>query len=353
VRPKPRRILLILPCCIGDVVMGTAALMALRRAYPDAWIGWAVGTWARPALIGHPALSALIDAGAAASPVRSPRGILRFARALRAARADWIVSLVRSPLMSFAVWLSGCPVRAGLDSGGRGFGYSVRVAVDPDQPTHEARLYLDVVAALGVNAEGVYPFIPVHDADRAVVRARLRARGIGAPYLVVNPAGGRNPGMTFAAKRYPPDLLAALVERLSARLSATPVLIGAADDAPLIDAVNAHLPQPAESFAGALTFGQIAALAADSRLYLGCDTGLTHLAAAAGAPTAMILGPTDPRRYAPYNPNAIALWKPTALSARGAAAGAPQGWDWRRDGISVDEAEAQILAFLGVTPSAR
>jgi ADP-heptose:LPS heptosyltransferase len=352
VRPKPKRILLILPCCIGDVVMATAALMALRRAYPDAWIGWAVGKWSRPALEGHPALDAVIDAGDSASPVHSPRDLLRFARVLRAARADWIIALVRSPLMSLAVWLSGCRVRAGLDSGGRGFGYSVRVTVDPDQPDHEARLYLDVVAALGVNAEGMYPFIPVHDADRASVRALLTAHHIGAPYFVVNPAGGRNPGMTLDAKRYPPDLLAPLVGRLSVRLDAAPVLIGAADDSPLIEAVNAHLARPAESFAGALSFGQIAALAADSRLYLGNDTGLTHLAAAAGAPTAMILGPTDPRRYAPYNPNAVALWKPADLPARGVAAGAPQDWDWRRDGISVDDAERRILSFLGVSPGA-
>jgi heptosyltransferase-2 len=352
VRPKPRRILLVLPCCIGDVVMATAALMALRRAYPDAWIGWAVGRWSRPALEGHPALNALIDAGDSASPVGSPRELLRFARELRAVRADWIISLVRSPLMSAAIWLSGCRVRAGLDSGGRGFGYSVRVTVDPDQPNHEARLYLDVVAALGVNAEAVYPFIPVHEADRASVQALLTARGVSAPYFVVNPAGGRNPGMTLDAKRYPPDLMAALTERLAARLDAAPVLIGAADDMPLIDAVNAHLARPAVSFAGALTFGQIAALAADSRLYLGNDTGLTHLAAAAGAPTAMILGPTDPRRYAPYNPNAVALWKPTDLPTRGVAAGAPQNWDWGRDGIAVDDAEARILAFLGISPTA-
>ena len=351
-RPKPKRILLILPCCIGDVVMATAALTALRRAYPDAWIGWAVGKWSRPALNGHPALDAVIDAGDSASPVHSLRDLFSFARALRAVRADWIVSLVRSPLMSLAVWLSGCRVRAGLNSGGRGFGYSVRVNVDPDQPNHEARLYLDVVAALGVNAEGVYPFIPVHDADRASVRALLTAQDISAPYFVVNPAGGRNPGMTLDAKRYPPDLLAALAERLAARLDAAPVLIGAADDSPLIEAVNAHLTRSAESFAGALSFRQIAALAADSRLYLGNDTGLTHLAAAAGAPTAMILGPTDPRRYAPYNPNAVALWKPADLPARGVAAGAPQDWDWTRDGISVDDAERRILAFLGVSPTA-
>ncbi len=44
----PKRIVLILPCCIGDVVLATAALQALRRAYPDAYIAWAVGSWSKP-----------------------------------------------------------------------------------------------------------------------------------------------------------------------------------------------------------------------------------------------------------------------------------------------------------------
>jgi ADP-heptose:LPS heptosyltransferase len=100
--------------------------------------------------------------------------------------------------------------------------------------------------------------------------------------------------------------------------------------------------------AGALTFAQIAALAAEARLYIGNDTGLTHLAAAAGAPTVMILGPSDPARYAPYAAHTLALWQPAALRPGGVSSGPPPAWDWARDGIDVDEAEARIAAFLGL-----
>jgi hypothetical protein len=60
----------------------------------------------------------------------------------------------------------------------------------------------------------------------------------------------------------------------------------------------------------------------------------------------MILGPSDPQRYAPFADNALALWKPTAVPHGGVVAGAPPDWDWSRDGISVDEAEAKIRAWL-------
>jgi hypothetical protein len=61
----------------------------------------------------------------------------------------------------------------------------------------------------------------------------------------------------------------------------------------------------------------------------------------------MILGPSDPARYAPFTPDALALWKPGAVQTGGVAAGVPAGWNWAEHGIGVDEAEARIVAYLG------
>lgn len=341
-----KRIILILPCCIGDVVLATPTLKALRRAYPDAHIAWAVGSWSRHAVEHHPALSKIIDTGADANPVKSIRGMATFVRQLRAGKYDLAVSLVRSPLMSLAVMLSGIPIRAGLDSGGRGFGYTVRAKVDPDVPRHEAEIYLDVVRALGLDTADCYVNIPVRDADRAEIQKRLASDTVTMSYLVVNPAGGHNPGMTMDAKRYPPDKLAILTTRLAAECRAHPILIGAKSDLPLLEAVRERLTLPTTLYAGELSFGEIGALAENARVYIGNDTGLTHYAAAVGAKTVMIMGPTDPRRYAPFAPNSIALWKPADVPTRGVAGGVPDDWDWDRDGISVDEAFERITAFL-------
>lgn len=343
---NPRRVVLILPCCIGDVVLATATLAALRRGYSNAYIAWAVGSWSKGVVEHHPLLDAVLNTGPDALPVRSPRGLLNFVRQLRAGHYDLAVSLVRSPLMSAAVWLSGIPHRAGLDSGGRGFGYTVRAPVDPNQPRHEADIYLDVARALGLDVTGCRASVPVRDADRAAVRALLEQHGLRPPYLVINPAGGRNPGMALDAKRWPPGNFAALADRLASRFSAQIVLVGGPDDDLLLASVAEAMKTPALNLAGKLSFGQIAALASLARLYVGNDTGLTHLAAAAGAPTAMILGPSDPARYAPFADNAIALWKPTRIVQTGVVGGVPDGWDWSRDGISLDEAEARITAFM-------
>jgi ADP-heptose:LPS heptosyltransferase len=123
------------------------------------------------------------------------------------------------------------------------------------------------------------------------------------------------------------------------------VLIGGPQDGPLVETVSEHLNAAPAAFVGTLTFGQIAALAHDSRGYIGNDTGLTHLAAAAGARTVMIFGPSDPARYAPFVPEALALWQPVTLSG-GVDTGAPADWDWMRDGVTPEDAIPQVLDFL-------
>jgi ADP-heptose:LPS heptosyltransferase len=135
--------------------MATATLAALRRAFPAAHIAWAVHAWARPIVAHNPHLNETLDAP---HPLRGGglRGGWALARRIRAGRFDTCVTLDRSPLLALAPWLAGVPVRAGLDSAGRGLAHTLRVRVSPQAVRHEAELYLDCVRALGVDTQGVY-----------------------------------------------------------------------------------------------------------------------------------------------------------------------------------------------------
>lgn len=343
------RIVLVIPCCIGDVILATAALKALRRAYPTAHITWAISRWSRPAIEHHDLVDDLMDTGDKALPVYAVRDFFYFVRQLRAGNYDLAVSLIRSPLMSAALLLSGIPNRAGIDSNGRGFGYNLRASVDPEQPRQEGQIYLDAVRALGVDTTDCYINVPVKPDDQRQVKLLLNEKGIGSRYFVLNPAGGSNPGMVMDAKRWPPENFAALAQRLSEALNAVPVIVAGPKDGAIVAAVQQHMAAPVAVFVGELSFGEIAALAHDAVVYIGNDTGLTHLAAAAGTKTVMIFGPSDPARYTPFTPNALALWKPTTLHSRGVASGTPADWDWSRDGIGVDTALTAILDFANRT----
>ncbi len=342
---NPRRIVLIRPCCIGDVIQATATLKALRRAYPDAHITWAMGQWSRKVVEHHTMFDDVLDTGTEAMPVSSPEGFWRFVRQLRAGNFDLAVSLVRSPLMSAALLVSGIPHRAGLDSAGRGFGYTVRALIDPQQPRHEAEIFLDVARALGIDTADCYANLPVREVDMETVRDKLAAHGVGERFIVINPAGGQNPGMTADSKRWSPANFAALADRLAARFGVQIVLLAGPDDSAIVQAVESEMSVPATAFVGELSFGEIPALASLALVYIGNDTGITHIAAAGGAKTVTIFGPTDPVRYAPFSPDSITLWKPVELSDW-ASGGVYADWDWVRDGIGLDEAEERIAAFV-------
>ena len=110
--------------------------------------------------------------------------------------------------------------------------------------------------------------------------------------------------MTMAQKRWPPQHYAQLARQLGTDI----VLVGGPEDSAILAAVGQRLDGPLLSLAGELSFAEIALLARRARVAVGNDSGLTHLAAAAGAHTVAIFGPSDPRRYAPFSPNVLALW---------------------------------------------
>lgn len=352
----PRRILLLKPCCIGDVVFTTPLLSALQRGYPSAQIDWAIGGWSAPVIAGQPGLHRVIDVGTPANPASTLPGLLHLVRTLRAGQYDLLIVPDRSPLLSLAAWLSGIPNRAGLDSAGRGFGYTVRASIIPEEIRHEADIYLDIARALGLSAENCWANVSTSHADTEAIDAVLADQvAPGRSLVLVHPGGGVNPGMQLTSKRWPPQHFAALAERVANFTNGHIIVLGSKIDASVTSDVVQSLrhtqPSPITDLTGTLTLTQIAALAAQPRtaLYIGNDNGVAHLAAAAGAKVLMIFGPSDPRRYAPFVPPSCAAyaWRPVQVPDRGVGAGAAAGFDWTRDGVTVEDAWTQANRLLG------
>lgn len=346
--PHPKHILILKPCCIGDVVMTTPLLQAIRRHYPQAKISFAVGHWSIGALEGQGAIDNLLDIGEASNPAKSIGGLWRLVRQLRIQKCDMVFIPDRSPLLGLAVWLAGIPYRVGLDSLGRGFAYTTRATVHPDEEINEGEIYLRLARAINIPTDGIYTHIDIPEQTKRDIQQRLTQKEIKVPYVVIHPAGGANPGMVMSSKRWLPHYFAQVADWLHQTYGATIILIGAKSDTPIVAAVIQHLKSPYHALIGELNLMQIGALGASALLYMGNDTGLTHLVAGTGAKTVMILGPSSPKRYAPFNPNGLAIWKPASLPTGGVSE-ADFDWDWERDGVGVDEVIAQISTFLGST----
>ena len=192
---------------------------------------------------------------------------------------------------------------------------------------HESEIYLRAVSAVAGRPVQAYANLPVMEAARAQIRSLLAAEDIAGPYIVAHPGGGVNPGARFESKRFPPRLLAKMLNQVAKTWEASVILLGGPGDGELVAEVKRELSVGAVSWVDRLTFPEIGALATQALVYIGNDSGLTHLAAASGARTVMLMGPTDPRRYAPYAPDAVAVQvRGKQVAAYSAAKTDPLGW---------------------------
>jgi lipopolysaccharide heptosyltransferase II len=318
---QPAKIVLIKPCCIGDVIMTTPLLEVLHQNYPDSTITYVTGSWSKSIAEHNPAVDAIIDCGTVGIPGRYRfKAYLQLAQQMRLHRFDLALVLDRSPMLTLLPWLAGIPRRVGPDSLGRGFSLTDRVPVSasPTELQHQAEIYLDLARALRLRIDHPHMLFTPTQAEQQAAQA-LIAETIGdqastKKLVAVFPGGGSNPGMQLTAKRWPLDHYRELVEQLVTVANVCVLLIGGSDDAEL----NARLIEGLSNgradvfnLAGKTSFGESAALIQACTLFIGNDSSPMHLAAAVGTPVIAIFGPTSPQEYGPYpldDPQHVSIW---------------------------------------------
>jgi lipopolysaccharide heptosyltransferase I len=293
-----RRVALIKPSALGDVIHTLPVLTALRRRYPDARLTWVVNRAFEPLLAGHPDLDDTLafDRGAGRAGWRTAAGAFaRFARELRRRRFDLVLDLqglLRSGLMALA---TGAARRVGLSTAREG---AARFYTDVvDVPGGFGRLHaVDrnwlMAEALGAGGGPKEFRLPLGDEARAWAAEQLHT--LPRPWLAVG-AGSRWP-----TKRWPPGYFAELARRAQARFGGTAVLVGGGDEADLAAAVQAGLAGPALDLTGRTTLPRLAAVLAAADAVVANDTGPLHLAAALGRPVVAPYTCTKARRSGPY-----------------------------------------------------
>lgn len=344
--PALGSIVILKPCCFGDVMLTTPLLGIIRRAYPEARINFAVGPHSRPAVEANPLIDNRIDCGAVGQSGYPLAAVGRLVGQLRAERYDAIFVPDRSLALCLIAFASGIRYRIGLNSAGRGLFYTHRAPIPPGLPRHEADIYLDLARAIDLPTEHAAVEYTPPAADRKAVVALLHKHHLlDKPFILIHPGGGRNPGMILDAKRWPPANFARLATQLMRETGLPVALVAGPGDEPILSAIKGLLNVPALDF-GARPWGQIGGLAERCTLYIGNDTGATHMAVGAGARVVMILGPTDPRRYAPFAPPQRAgyVWREWKVPAAGVRGGA-RGFSWDR-GATVEDVFEAIMRLV-------
>lgn len=294
---EPRSILIVQLNHIGDAVLSTPMLRALRERFPKASIDVLASHSNREIFETCPHVRRVhVSKGNWLSREPSTRSYFGaafgLARGMRPFRYDLGIDPRGDFLVALLLWLANIPRRLGWACGGGGFLLTDVASWEPSR--HEVESRRALVEPLGIRAACTQPELFPSWADRYHVRESLAAvPDLLLPLMVVHVGAGTK------AKRWPMNHLAELIERLVRELVGSVILVGDSSDQELGRTLARACP-PAIDWTGSLTLMQMAALFGEADLFIGNDSGPAHIAAAMGAPSVVLFSGT----------NCVECWRP-------------------------------------------
>jgi lipopolysaccharide heptosyltransferase II len=284
-----------MPNWIGDVVLAIPAIQSLRERYPNARITALVKPPSNELLSTHPAINTVIT-----PTFTCDDGILdkmQFAIDLKKYEFDLAVVFPNSFRSAFMTRLTGAKVRLGYATEIRNF-----LLTDPVPTTKKSKTeyrvdyFFKILSPLGINKlEGrYYPFIPKEAYD--TTNEHLFQMGIDKDeFLVTIHPSTSKPERSWHGERF-----AMLCQRLIKEYRAKILLLGSENDKPLLEEIKRCNPSGKVHAIHGLNLQESAAIIEKSKLFIGNDSGMMHLAAMVGTPIVGIFGPGSPATTGPF-----------------------------------------------------
>ena len=300
---------------IGDLLLATPALRALRESYPLARIDLLVTPASAGLLDGWQVIDNIIvlDKYLFDYPqqiLKHPDNAMRlmeFWNTLRSGHYDAVLlfhhlTLPFGRLKHQALMrATGAKWRIGLENG-HGWFLNVRVKDDGFGAMHEAEYNMAVAAAAGATIRNRHLEVPLSEEERNA--ARQLVYGAEPPATIRRPIIAMHPGSGgySTARRWAPERFAQLADTLFHDVGGQLLLLGGPEEAELHQQLLAMMrsDMPTRSLAGQGNIKVAAATLALADLFVGNDAGLMHLAAAVGTPTVAIFGLTNYKAWGPY-----------------------------------------------------
>ena len=293
-----RKVLLIRLRRIGDIILTTPAVKALRTALPRAELVYVVEEPYRKLVEGNPD----IDRVVAVPKGQSRREFLALVRAIRKDGYDAVIDFHGGPRASLLALLSGAKVKAGYAVKYRGLFYDVRVPRAPKEGRiHSVENHVNLVRALGVEVGDIPGLV--------LPKGQVLTFNIPPSLLVLHIGAGNR------FRYWGTDNLVRLVRLLGEIPGARVALIGGAEDKAAETEVLEKAPGTL-SYVGKLDLAGTAELIRRAAVFVGPDSGPMHIAAAAGTPIVAWFGPTLPANFAPWKPAGGARIIEKALDCR-------------------------------------
>ena len=296
-------ILIVLVAGIGDLILASKGIRAIRNGYPEAEIHLLTSTDAAPLARNYPYVDRVWP-----FPIRELRGDkahalalpglvrrlrrFRFRMAVNLYSVESVAGALKMGLLFLAIraWH-----RAGHDRHGFGLFLSKRIAKGAFSERHFSESILEAAAAAGGIPDG--GGVDVYW-DRAV-EARWNGffsdldEAPGAPVVGINPGGDRS------LKRWDPARYSRVADRLAESEGARIILLGGPFETQVAGAIERGMRYPADNLSGRLSLDDLACVISRLDLLVTNDSGPMHIAAAAGTPLVALFGPARPGQFGP------------------------------------------------------
>ena len=296
-----RRVLIVRLRSIGDTVLTTPSLFALRRFLPGAEIDILLEDWVAPVLDGSDLVDRVITIPRDSNSARA-----RIARELRTSRYDLVYNLHGGTTATFLTRATGAKHRVGFEN----YQYARlhnHVAPSPLQiwgrPTlHSVEQQLALIGWTGVPVTDRPPTrLAVTETALKSVRDKLVAAGFNRD----NSFAMIHPTAAFDTKTWAAENFARVIDHLCGQ-GLIPVVVVSHEERAAGDALKTLTKAPVVLLTE-LNLPEVTALASRATLFIGNDSGIAHIAAAAGAPCVVIFGSSNRNHWRPWTtkPNEV------------------------------------------------
>ena len=331
-----KNILIVRTDRIGDVVLTTPAIRALRQSYPESRISILVTPITEDIVKGNECIDEVI-VDDRQKEHKGLRGYINLVQTLRRKKFDLAIIYHTKKRTNLTCFLAGIPVRMGYKNNKFGFLLNWPVSdVRHKGERHEAQYCLDVLKALGVQSDDLKLDLPVDEQSFRWVEQSWKKHGITDKDRLV----AIHPGASDPAKRWPDNRFAQLMDILIEQYSAKIFIIGNSDTGDTSKSIISLLKGNAIDLTGNTTIGQLAGLLARCDLLVSNDSGPVHIAAGVGTPVVSIFTRNQPG----INPQ---RWRPLGEKSRVVSVK-----PFQSDGVSFRKAQAMDVKYLELIETA-
>ena len=279
---QPQKILLIRLRGLGDVLMATPSLRALRKAYPQAQLHFLTYAFCEPLLRRNPYLNRVILYPEKKAPLGQKLGL---AAQLRREKYDWVIDLESTPRSAWMTLATGALLRTGYAFRVRRWAFNRPVSLNPTR-RFQADVCLSLTRYLGVKEDGLQTEVFLGPEERKWAEDYFQRPEISRERWRVglNPTGG------WTSKQWPVKRWRQLIELLNGELGIKPLLYGGPGSEELVKEISRGLEGQIH-LKPETTLLEAAAYIGKLDLLIGSDGTPQHLAQALGTPSLTLWGP--------------------------------------------------------------